>query len=122
MTKNQVMKLGKPHLRYNLSDRVENWTYQDKKNDNIMNATFSNNILTSVCFTSDKFDTIEGITTANFDKPQEQLIPNLPKSNDGQVGASQQPSLLRARYNYRTGGLFYTLDSNSQRQGCVFKQ
>jgi serine/threonine protein kinase len=125
MTKEQVMKLGKPHFRYNLSDRVENWTYQNKKNGNTLSATFSNNILTSVCFTSDKFDTIEGITTANFDKPHEQLVSNPPKSNDelmGQVGVSPKMSPLRARYNYRTGGLVYTLDSNGQRQGCVFKQ
>jgi hypothetical protein len=125
MTKEQVMKLGKPHFRYNISDRVENWTYQNKKTGNMLSATFSDSILTSVCFTSDKFDTVEGITTANFDKPHEELISNPSKIDDAlmrQVGASPKMSLLQARYNYRTGGLFYTLDSEGQRQGCIFKQ
>jgi hypothetical protein len=77
----------------------------------MLSTTFSDNILTRVCFTSHKFDTIEGITTANFDKPHEQLVSNPPKSTDElmeQVGASPKMRLLRARYNYRTGGLFYT--------------
>ena len=123
MTKEQVIKIGKPHFKYNLDATVQTWVYINRANGNMLGATFADNSLLAVCFTSNKFDTEEGITTDNFDKPHMRLVANYPTTQSpiGTLDRQSRLSLLVARYSHVSGGLFYTIDTDGQRKGCINK-
>jgi hypothetical protein len=123
MTKEQVGKIGKPHFRYNLADDVQTWVYVNKANGNMLGATFASDSLIAVCFTSNKFDTEDGITTDNFDKQNTKLAVFYPSSQSlvGTLDKQPRVSVLVSRYSYVGGGLFYTIDKDGQRKGCISK-
>jgi hypothetical protein len=123
MTKEQVIKIGKPHFRYNLSDDVQKWVYINKTNGNMLDAGFYKDSLIVVCFTSNKFDTEDGITTDNFDKPNTKLVAFYPPSKTlvGAIDKHPRVSLLISRYSHVSGGSFYTIDADGQRKGCIYK-
>src|SRR5438046_2197756 len=57
------------------------------------------NLVSSICFTSKKFDTKEGITIENFDKPNEKLHYKYDGGNH----------ISHHTYTYMDGGLFFTI-------------
>ncbi len=108
MTKKEVMKLGKPQdqITTGLSAGVQLWKYTNKNTGNTLQVYFDHEQVSLICFTNQKFSTVEGITTANFDTPNAMLTytPATPG--------------LSARFDYAGRGLFYLV---STREGCVVK-
>ena len=61
MTKKEVMKLGKPQdqITTGLSAGVQLWKYINKNSGNILDVYFKHELVCLICFTNQKFRTIE---------------------------------------------------------------
>ena len=101
MSKEDTLKLGNPQEIGTIKSGVDRFFYTNPNSDAKLAVFFKDNRIQVFCFTNPKFKTREGLSTENFDTPNQKLIWN----------GGDTPT-----FNYKTGGLYFVVSS---RVGCV---